>query len=112
MSPHRQRRYNLPAILNRQQILDSEMTSLAAERVIQSLKEARYLTISQIAELFYATKADGQPANVQMARPRLGEEYPTVPGYHSARKLIKAMEARGQVILSTYRSEEHTSEIH
>ena len=37
-----------------------------------------------------------------MARPRLGEEYPTVPGYHSARKLIKAMEARGQVVLSTY----------
>jgi hypothetical protein len=47
---------------------------------------------------------------VQKVRPRPNEEYETAPGYGSARKLIKAMEARGEVVLKEYKHKQHNRE--
>ena len=107
---HLQKRKNYPPALTIQELLETEVQSLAEKRLLCALSEARYLTISQIAELFYAVKADGQPANEQTVRPRPNEEYTTTAGYGSARKLIKGCEARGTLVLHEYKHKQYNKE--
>jgi Replication-relaxation len=75
------------------------VSSLARNRISQSLNENRYLTISQIASLFYSVRKDGQPPKPFPRQPRKGQYYELVPGYDSARQRVLAMADTGEVKL-------------
>jgi hypothetical protein len=57
------------------------------------------LTISQIANLFYSVRKDGQTPNLSPRQPRKGQYFEVVPGYDSARQRLLAMQDAGQIKL-------------
>src|SRR5688500_2851444 len=63
----------------------------AREKDDEALKQEPFLTIGQIARLFYSVRRDGQPAKSTRFRPRPNSEYELPPGYHSARALLNRM---------------------
>jgi hypothetical protein len=97
-----QQKYHLPPLLNNKQVMENRVPSLIRTKILTSLKEARFLTISQIATLFYAERADGTPANVIPRKPRPGDDYEMVPGYDSAYQRIRDMRKDGKVKFELY----------
>ena len=81
------------------------MPSLIREKIINSLREERFLTISQIANLYYGKKANGLPANVIQREPRPDEVYDPVPGYDSAYQRIRDMRADGKLKVIKYKND-------
>jgi hypothetical protein len=64
---------------------------VSQERILAALGEAQHLTVSQVARLFYAVRADGSPAVSAFRRPRPDDEYQLTPGYGSAYDMLKRM---------------------
>src|SRR5690242_17549466 len=61
------------------------------EKILEAFSLEPFLTIAQVAKLFYAVRRDGQPAKSTKFRPRKTTEYELVPGYHSARAILNRM---------------------
>src|SRR4051794_11876878 len=53
----------------------------------------QFLTIAQIAKLFYSVKRDGQPAKSARVKPRANspDTYELVEGYYSAQAILSDM---------------------
>lgn len=76
--------------------------SQASRQILRAIQEARFLTVSQIARLFYAEKRDGNQPRIQVRRPRPTDVYELPPGWQSAYEQIKRMQKRGELKIVPY----------
>jgi len=77
---------------------------MSQDRILDALEQAKYLTISQVAELFYAIKRDGQPAKSFRLRPRANSTYELIGGYGPAIKILNRMANDDYKLLSVHKS--------
>jgi hypothetical protein len=71
-----------------------------------------FLTIRQVAKLFYSVRRDGQPAKARRFRPRKTLEYELVPGYDSAKEILSRMCATQRRVKDRQTGQIHTVALH
>src|SRR5262245_30606156 len=78
------------------------------DKILEAFRLERFLTIPQVAGLFYSVRRDGQPARSTRIRPRKDDAYDLVPGYHSARDMLNRMVDSGQLVVFRNRGDDTT----
>ena len=97
--------------MSKRDLLNAPQNELAREKILAALNPHSgepFLTIAQIAQLFYSVRRDGQPARSTRIRPRKNEAYDLVPGYHSARAILTRMVDSGQLVVFRNRGDDTT----
>ena len=84
------------------------MSERPRDKIIEVLKLEPFLTIPQVAALFYSVRRDGQLAKSTRFRPRPKDTYELVPGYHSARAILNRMVDSKQLVVYQNRGDDTT----
>ena len=87
-------RHNLtfPSVagIPRRELWSLPLNDEARNKIKDALTDEPFLTINQVANLFYSVRRDGQPAKPSRFRLR-GKELELTPGYNSAKDLLGRM---------------------